>query len=195
MSDDCAPTADSEARDDSEKNLSARAKGELRARTGMDLLQVIIERYYADTDELNDQVKRLHALRTRDEDARKRCLGATLLTTTNSSRIAAARALILNELKAMRPLVTALLNHTARVEMARQELHVFEAAERQIRRERSERDQRQLTPLTYDFVDHLFHKYGVDGSALSTLTKSDYDTIADVVSKRHAQVVHQDDVK
>ncbi|MXP42090.1 hypothetical protein GRI75_10605 [Altererythrobacter soli] len=153
------------------------------------LLEIFIARYLGEQDELLAKVRRLNALRTRSEDARKRCLSVKSKTTPNADRIRALREFLGKKVELIRPLIGQLVEHMAAAEMARQELHIYQAAERQIRRERSERDQRQLTPLTYDFVDALYTHHGIDGSALSCLEEKDFRTIAELVRKRHAEVV------
>lgn len=97
--------------------------------------------------------------------------------------------LIAKETLAAKPLVKELLERIGIVEMARQERRLYVAAERRIRRERSTRDQGQLTELTYAFVDKLYHEYRVDGSALSSLTDEDYTRMAAIVLARHRHAV------
>ncbi len=154
-----------------------------------DLLEIVIRRYIDERDELMEAVRRLNALRTRNEDARKRCLSVTLVSTPNAARIQTLRGVIFKQTEKMKPLLRELLESVAVAEIARQQLHIYLAAERQIQGERAARDQRQLTPLTYDFVDVLYKHYGVDGSALSCLDEADYGAIAEIVRARHAATV------
>lgn len=152
-------------------------------------LEGVVARFYGAADPLFEEVRRLRALRTRNEDARKRVLSAALVTTQNAARIQSLRALVVRETKELRPLLEELMQRLAVLDIARQQLEVYEAAEEQIRGERNERDHRQLTPLTYEFVDFLYKHYGIDGSALSCLEGEDYDAIDEIVKKRHAMVV------
>lgn len=152
-------------------------------------VQIVIERYFGQMGDLENEVHRIYAKKTRDEDARKRFFSANLVTTPNRDRIASRQALIIRETMALRPLVEEAAGRVAKIEMARLELHEFRSHERKIARERKENDQRLLTSLTYDFVDCLYSEFGIDGGALSTLNGDDYEAIAAIVLQRHRAVV------
>jgi hypothetical protein len=149
----------------------------------------VVEQFYGEADPLYEQVRRLRALRTRNEDARKRVLSPALVTTQSSTRIQALQALVLRHTEALRPMLDEVMRRLAILDIARQQLEVYREFEDKLEGERAERDQRQLTPLTYEFVDILYTHYGVDGSALSGLEADDYSAIAEIVRKRHATIV------
>jgi uncharacterized Zn finger protein len=152
-------------------------------------LDGVVERFYGETDPLYEQVRRLRALRTRNEDARKRVLSPALVTTQNSTRIHALQALVLRHTEALRPMLEEVMRRLAILDIARQQLEVYREFEDKLEGERAGRDQRQLTPLTYEFIDILYTHYGVDGSALSALEADDIAAFAETVRKRHAAIV------
>lgn len=174
----------------SENNKSGPTKSGLLSKTGLvSFATFVVERYFGRVGDLQNVVAQIHAKKTRDEDARKRTFSAKLTTTPNAGPMATRHALILRETEQLKPILEDALCRIIKIEIARHELHVYRSHERKIRRDRSERDQRQLSELTYDFVDCLFSEFGIDGSALSTLEAEDYQTIAAIVLKRHRKVV------
>ncbi len=152
-------------------------------------LDGVVERFYGEADPLYEQVRRLRALRTRNEDARKRVLSPALVTTQNSARIHSLQALVLRQTDAVRPLLEDLMQRLAILDIARRQLEVYREFGDKLKGERAGRDQRQLTPLTYEFLDILYTHYGVDGSALSALEADDIAAFAETVRKRHAAIV------
>jgi hypothetical protein len=152
-------------------------------------LGALLSRYLQGCEEFREKIRVLFGLWTRSRKARAQLLNPTLKTSQNLLRIKALDALIAKETVALKPLVKKTLVLVGVIEMARQERRLYVEAERRIRRERSTQDQRQLTALTYAAVDKLYHEYGVDGSALSSLTEDDYRQIAAIANARHRMAV------
>jgi hypothetical protein len=151
---------------------------------------LLLSRYLKGCEEFREKIRVLFGLRTRNNGkARAQLLNPTLKSSQNLLRIKALDALIADETVALKPLIQAVLERMGVIEMARQERRLYIVAERRNRHERNTRDLRQLTPLTYAAVDKLYHDYGVDGSALSSLTEDDYRQIAAIANARHRETV------
>lgn len=140
-------------------------------------------------DPILRMVRRIMCLRTRNEDARRRSFSPALMTTPNTFAIASYLAFEYRTQKELKPLIEQVSGLTTDLEFARRQRKIHEAAERRIERERSHSDQRKITSLTYAFIDFLYTKFGIDGSALAALTGEDYVGIAKIVLDRHASVV------
>ena len=175
---------------DNENDNFRPGKSGLLSRTGLlSFATSVVERYFGQVGDLQKTVAQIHAKKTRHEVSRKRTFSAKLVTTPNAGPIATRHALILKETEQLKPILEDAACRIVKIEIARHELHQYRSHERKIRRDRSERDQRQLSELTYDFVDCLYSEFGIDGSALSTLQAEDYRAIAAIVLERHRTVV------
>lgn len=154
-----------------------------------DFIERVISRLGGIFDLLYDKVQLFRAERVGNENARRRILSPELKTTPNAARIHALRASKLKELKNLEGIVEDLFTTLTSIEIASEQLAVYEDTDREIRGQRADRDERQLPAMTYDFVDVLFTRYGVTGSMFGSLGEKQFKEIADIVTKHHASVL------